>query len=121
MLWVVTFSVFLPSLTSSSVVWVNPGAAQKQSSVAHSQILFMIGLPKTLLYYKLAANYAKYVADDVTPVACPAKMSHRRLVKTEWRQCDQESDAAGVNEQTPFQAEFIILTAPGCADACGQY
>src|SRR5712691_27400 len=45
MLWVVTFSVFLPSLTSSSVVWANPSAAQKPSSVAHRQLFFMIGLP----------------------------------------------------------------------------
>src|SRR5580704_13329196 len=44
MLWVVTFSVFLTSLTSSCVVWVNPSAAPKPSSVAHSQMFFMIGL-----------------------------------------------------------------------------
>src|SRR6266705_3875493 len=45
MLWVVTFSVFLPSLTSSSVVWLNPSAGQKPTSIAYSQIFFMIGLP----------------------------------------------------------------------------
>src|SRR5881396_4324257 len=45
MLWVVTFSVFLPSLTSSSVVCVHPGAAQKTSEITPSQIRFMIGLP----------------------------------------------------------------------------
>src|SRR6266478_5372559 len=41
MLWVVTFSVFLPSLTSSSVVWVHPGAAQKPRSIAQSQMFFI--------------------------------------------------------------------------------
>ena len=46
MLWVVTFSVFLPSLTSSAVVWAIPSAAHKPSSVAPNQIFFMIGLPQ---------------------------------------------------------------------------
>src|SRR6266853_5736928 len=45
MLCVVTFSAFLPSFTSSSVVWANPSAAQKPTSVAYSQMFFMIGLP----------------------------------------------------------------------------
>src|SRR6476659_7505929 len=45
MLWVVTFSVFLPSFTSSSVVWANPSAAQKPSRVPPSQMFFMIDLP----------------------------------------------------------------------------
>src|ERR1700730_16633249 len=45
MLWVVTFSVFLPSFTSSSVVWANPGAAQNPRSATHSQKFFMIVLP----------------------------------------------------------------------------
>src|SRR5579863_5397187 len=42
MLWVVTFSMFLPSFTSSSVVCANPSAAPKPSSIPHSQIFFMI-------------------------------------------------------------------------------
>src|SRR5579862_4464827 len=41
MLWVVTFSVFLPSFTSSSVVCVNPNAAPKTSKAAHSQSVFI--------------------------------------------------------------------------------
>src|SRR5271169_6702171 len=45
MLWVVTLSVFLPSFTSSSVVCAHPSEGQNASSVAHSQIFFMIGLP----------------------------------------------------------------------------
>src|ERR1700730_13186579 len=68
MLWVVTFSVFLPSLTSSSVVWVKPSAAQKPSSVAQSQMFFTIGLlwlkfmtPKTLL--RSWSIYAVYARD----------------------------------------------------------
>src|SRR6266481_6972281 len=44
MLWVVTFSVILPSLTSSAVVWAKPSAGQNRSSAAHTQIAFMIGL-----------------------------------------------------------------------------
>src|SRR5580700_5846757 len=45
MLWVVTFSVFLPSLTSSSVVCANPSTGQKAIRVANSQIFTMNGLP----------------------------------------------------------------------------
>src|SRR3989442_13433392 len=41
MLWVRTFSVFLPSMFNSCVVWLNPGAAHKPSSAAHSRIFFM--------------------------------------------------------------------------------
>src|ERR1700674_4360054 len=41
MLWVRTFSVFFPSLFSSSVVWLSAGAAQKPSSAAHIRILFI--------------------------------------------------------------------------------
>src|SRR5712671_3384487 len=46
MLWVVTFSVFLPSFTSSWVVWANPSAGQEPSNAAHSTIFFMIGPPE---------------------------------------------------------------------------
>src|SRR5439155_5380063 len=41
MLWVVTFSGFLPSLTSSSVVWANPSPGHKPTKVASNQIFFM--------------------------------------------------------------------------------
>src|SRR5262245_18730841 len=42
MLWVVTFSVFDPSLTSSAVVWAIPGAAQNTKRTASSQTCFMV-------------------------------------------------------------------------------
>src|SRR5712692_1213201 len=42
MLWVVTFSVFLPSLTSSAVVWANPSPGHTPNNVISNQILFMI-------------------------------------------------------------------------------
>src|SRR6266567_3153979 len=74
MLWVVTFSVFLPSLTSSSLVWANPSPAQKPSSVAHSQSFFMIGLawlkfmtPKTLAYTREIQHIASYFPDAGGP------------------------------------------------------
>src|SRR5215471_20849729 len=41
MLCVSTFSGFLPSLLSSSVVWVNPGAAAKPSKTASGPAFFM--------------------------------------------------------------------------------
>src|SRR6266446_3708072 len=56
MLWVVTFSAFLPSLTSSSVVWLNPSAGQNPSSSEHSQIRFMIGLPWLKTEYPIWAS-----------------------------------------------------------------
>src|SRR5438093_10764808 len=40
MLWVVTFSVFLPSLTSSSVDWATAAPGGKPSSVASSSMFF---------------------------------------------------------------------------------
>src|SRR5581483_5828657 len=43
MLWVRTFSVFLPSSTSSCVVWANPSVAQ-QPRIAHSPVIFIISL-----------------------------------------------------------------------------
>src|SRR6266567_3356051 len=46
MLWVVTFSVFLPSFTSSWVVWANPSAGHEPSNAAHSTIFFMMGPPE---------------------------------------------------------------------------
>src|SRR5262245_20857797 len=41
MLWVVTFSVFLPSLTSSSVVWARPDRGENASSPTSSHTRFM--------------------------------------------------------------------------------
>src|SRR6185312_8996524 len=56
MLWVVTFSVFLPSLTKSCVVCVHPSAAPRPSSAAHSQVVFMIGLPGRDLHRRACAS-----------------------------------------------------------------
>src|SRR5579864_5204249 len=41
MLCVRTSSVFLPSVLSSSVVWLKPGAAHKTTSAAHARIFFI--------------------------------------------------------------------------------
>src|SRR5690242_6061448 len=41
MLWVRTFSVFLPSLFNSSFVWPSTGAAHKPTSAAIIRIFFM--------------------------------------------------------------------------------
>src|SRR5215471_1743827 len=45
MLWLSTLSVFLPSLTSSSIVWARPHAGHAPNSVASSNIFFMNILP----------------------------------------------------------------------------
>src|ERR1700676_1721702 len=44
MLWVKTFSVFLPLLFSSSVVWPKTGAAHKPTIAAHIRSFFIICL-----------------------------------------------------------------------------
>src|SRR5579863_837226 len=43
MLWVVTFSVFFPSLTRSSAVCVNPRPANIPMIIPNSQLFLMIG------------------------------------------------------------------------------
>src|SRR5512135_3857754 len=45
MLWVRTFSVFLPSLTSSSAVWANPSEGQNPRNAANKQTFLIIAIP----------------------------------------------------------------------------
>src|SRR2546426_3964185 len=45
MLWVSTFSGFLPSLTSSSVVWARPENGHEPMKITSSSNLFMLALP----------------------------------------------------------------------------
>src|SRR6266705_4528829 len=47
---VVTFSVFLPSLSSSSDVWANPNPHQEQEHSNAASIFFMIAPLSALLY-----------------------------------------------------------------------
>src|SRR5277367_6388056 len=45
MLWLSTLSVFLPSLTSSSIVWARPSVGHMPSTLASNQTFFMSVLP----------------------------------------------------------------------------
>src|SRR6266481_6619220 len=85
MLWVVTFSAFLPSLTSSSVVWLNPSAGQNPSSSAHSQIRFMIGLPWLKPEYPIWASVWRILrfscpGHNEIAASCKVRMSGLRKV-----------------------------------------
>src|ERR1700680_494997 len=88
MLWVVTFSGFLPSLTSSSVVWVEPSPGHKPSKVASNQILFMITLLGTssTRIQRCAPLYtapAEYVENSFASLGSSSETFNSVLVHTE--------------------------------------